>query len=317
LGRREFITLLGGAAAFPLAARAQPPDRVRRIGFLMNLGADDPQGQARLNAFRQRLAELSWTEGRDVQIDIRWGSGDVDQYRRHALELVELPSSVIVVSGSTMVGPLQQMTRTLPIVFVQVSDPVGAGFVQSLARPGGNTTGFSAFEYGTSGKWLELLKEIAPRVGRAAVLRDSTPDTSPQSKFFMRSVETAAPPLGAQAIVVPVRVTADIEPALDRFGREPNGGRSTTHCNALETRLPGWAHETRTAESVRELSNCSCVITSPEAGATRPRRPFAGELRDTDLQFRPGFQQTILARNRADFALDFRRKRSMNGGHGS
>jgi putative ABC transport system substrate-binding protein len=226
LGRREFITLLGGAAAFPLAARAQPPDRVRRIGFLMNLAADDPQGQARLNAFRQRLAELSWTEGRDVQIDIRWGSGDVDQYRRHALELVELPSSVIVVSGSTMVGPLQQMTRTLPIVFVQVSDPVGAGFVQSLARPGGNTTGFSAFEYGTSGKWLELLKEIAPRVRRAAVLRDST---IAAGSGQLGAIQSAAPSLGVELSPISVRDAGEIGLAIAAFARGLDDGMIVTN----------------------------------------------------------------------------------------
>jgi ABC-type uncharacterized transport system substrate-binding protein len=226
LGRREFITLLGGAAAFPLAARAQPPDRVRRIGFLMNLAADDPQGQARLNAFRQRLAELSWTEGRDVQIDIRWGSGDVDQYRRHARELVELPSSVIVVSGSTMVGPLQQMTRTLPIVFVQVSDPVGAGFVQSLARPGGNTTGFSAFEYGTSGKWLELLKEIAPRVKRAAVLRDST---IAAGSGQLGAIQSAAPSLGVEVSPISVRDAGEIGLAIAAFARGSDDGMIVTN----------------------------------------------------------------------------------------
>jgi putative tryptophan/tyrosine transport system substrate-binding protein len=224
--RREFITVLGGSAAWPLAARAQQGERVRRVGVLMNQSADDPQGQARLDAFRRRLAELSWTEGRNVLIDIRWGSGDVDQYGRHAAELVALASNVILVSGSRMVGPLQQMTRTLPIVFVQVSDPVGAGFVESLARPGGNTTGFSAFEYGISGKWLELLKEIAPRVTRAAVLRD--PAIAAGIGQF-GAIQAVASSLGIEVSPVNVRDAGEIDVAITAFARGSNGGLIVTN----------------------------------------------------------------------------------------
>jgi putative ABC transport system substrate-binding protein len=224
--RRDLIALFSGAAAWPLVARAQQGERMRRVGVLMNQSADDPQGQVRLDAFRRRLAELSWTEGRNVRIDIRWGSGDVDQYSRHAAELVALASNVILVSGSRMVGPLQQMTRTLPIVFVQVSDPVGAGFVESLARPGGNTTGFSAFEYGISGKWLELLKEIAPRVTRAAVLRD--PAIAAGIGQF-GAIQAVASSLGIEVSPVNVRDAGEIDLAITAFARGSNGGLIVTN----------------------------------------------------------------------------------------
>ena len=172
--RREFITLLGGAAAWPLAARAQQPERMRRIGVLMPLAADDPEGQTRIVAFVQGLQELGWTDERNVRIEYRWVAGDAESIRKHAAELVALTPDVILANGTTVMGPLLQASRTISIVFVNVSDPVGAGFVASLARPGGNVTGFTAHEYGTSGKWLELLKQIAPHVTRAAVLRDPT-----------------------------------------------------------------------------------------------------------------------------------------------
>jgi putative ABC transport system substrate-binding protein len=173
IGRREFITLLGGAVAtWPLTARAQRGEPMRRIGVLTPLAADDPETQARNAAFLQGLQELGWTVGRNVQLDYRWGARDADRIRKHAAELVALAPDVILANGALVVGPLQQATRIVPIVFVQVTDPVAAGFVDSLARPGGNATGSTPYEYGTSGKWVELLKEIAPRVTRAAVLRD-------------------------------------------------------------------------------------------------------------------------------------------------
>ena len=171
--RRDFITLLGGAATWPLAARAQP-ERMRRIGVLMSLAADDPEAIARMAAFVQGLQELGWTDGRNVQIDYRRTAGVAERIRKHAAELVALAPDVILASGGQVMAPLLQATRTVPIVFTQTPDPVGAGFVASLARPGGNATGFTQFEYGISAKWLELLKEIAPRVTRAAVLRDPT-----------------------------------------------------------------------------------------------------------------------------------------------
>ena len=163
--RRDFITLLGGAAAWPLAARAQQRERMRRIGVLLNLGSDDQEGQTRNAAFLQALQELGWTVGRNIRIDYRWGAGSAELYRKHAADLVALaPASTI--------GPVLQTTRTVPIVFVNVTDPVAGGFMESLARPGGNATGFASAEYGMAGKWLELLKQIAPHVKHAAVIRN-------------------------------------------------------------------------------------------------------------------------------------------------
>src|SRR5262249_53469927 len=171
--RREFIPLLGGAAcAWPLAARAQS-ERVRRVGMLIGQAADDADGKARLAAFVQGLQQLGWTDGRNVRIDTRWGGGDADRMRRYAAELVALAPDVILAGGTAAVGILLQATRTVPVVFASVADPVGAGYVDSVARPGGNATGFLLYEYGTSGKWLELLKEIAPGVTRVAVIRDA------------------------------------------------------------------------------------------------------------------------------------------------
>jgi len=172
--RRTFITLLGGAAAWPFAPRAQQPERMRRIGVLMNPAPDDPQSRGRVATFVQQLRALGWTEGHNVQIDLRWAAGDAARVRRHAAELVATAPDVILTTGGFGVGPLRAETRTIPIVFVSVADPVGSGFVTSLARPGGNATGFANFEYGISAKWLELLKEIAPRTMRAAVVRDPT-----------------------------------------------------------------------------------------------------------------------------------------------
>ena len=176
--RRDFVAALGGAtAAWPLAVRAQQPEQMRRVGVLMNWAADDnPEGQARLAAFQQALQQLGWNDGRNVRIDIRWDESDADRARRYAQELVALAPDIFLAGGTISVGALQHVTRTLPIVFAAVTDPVGAGFVDSLSRPGGNITGFLAFEYGFSGKWLELLKQIAPQVTRAAVIRN--PDTS-------------------------------------------------------------------------------------------------------------------------------------------
>src|SRR5215472_7477857 len=174
LKRRDFIRLVGGAAAWPLTARAQPTtERVRRIGVLMSTTADDPEGQARIAAFHQGLQEWGWTLGRNARVDVRWGAFDADSSRHYATELVALAPEVIVATASAAMGALQQMRTVVPIVFVSIIDPVGAGFVKSLARPGGNVTGFSLFEYGLSGKWLELLKEIAPSVTRAAILREA------------------------------------------------------------------------------------------------------------------------------------------------
>ena len=222
--RREFITLLGGAAvAWPVAARAQQDERVRRIGVLMTLSPDDAEGQARMAAFLQGLQQLGWTDGRNVRIDHLWSAGDKDRDRRNAAELVALGPDVILSTGSQALEPLRQATRTVPIVFVQVIDPVGAGVVESLARPGGNTTGFTTNEYGTSGKYLELLKEIAPNVRRAAVLRDSAAGIGQ-----FAAIQSMAPSLGVEVRPVNVRDAAEIERTIDAFAREPNGGLIVT-----------------------------------------------------------------------------------------
>jgi putative tryptophan/tyrosine transport system substrate-binding protein len=223
--RREFISLLGGAAAtWPLAARAQQPDRMRRIGVLMNSTADDAVSQGRLTAFMQGLQELGWTVGRNLQIDYRWGAGNVERYRTFAAELVALTPDILVTVGAPAVEALQRATRTVPIVFISVTDPVGGGLVASLARPGGNTTGFTLSEYGLSGKWLELLKEIAPRVTRAAVLRD--PVAVGIGQFA--AIQAVAPALQMELSPLNVRDAAEIERTVTAFADRPNGGLIAT-----------------------------------------------------------------------------------------
>jgi putative ABC transport system substrate-binding protein len=223
--RREFITLIGAAgAALPLGAGAQQP-AMRRVGLLMNLAADDPEGQARVAAFLQGLQQWGWTNGGNVRIDTRWGAGDPDRVRRYAAELVALaPDVILAASGATMPALLQE-TRTVPIVFAQVPDPVGAGFVDSLARPGGNATGFTLFEYGISGKWLELLKEIAPRVTRGGVLRDAA---DPAGIGQWGAIQSMSPSLGVEVIPVNVRTAPEIERSIAVFARGPNGGLIVT-----------------------------------------------------------------------------------------
>jgi putative ABC transport system substrate-binding protein len=225
LRRREFITLLGGAvAAWPLAARAQPGG-MRRIGVLMSQPADDPESQRRVTAFAQGLQQLGWTDGRNVRSDYRWGAADADRIRRYAGELAALAPDVILAAGSVTLGPLLQATRTVPIVFVHVPDPVGAGFVDSLARPGGNATGFTLLEYGTSAKWLELLREIAPRVIRAAVLRD--PALAAGIGQF-GAIQAVAPSVGLEVSPVNVRDAGEIERAVTAFAHTSNGGLIVT-----------------------------------------------------------------------------------------
>jgi putative tryptophan/tyrosine transport system substrate-binding protein len=201
--RRTFITILGGAAAaWPLAASAQQGERMRRIGVLMPSAADDEEYQARMTAFLQGLAQLGWFDGRNVRIDTRWAVADADRIRKYAAELVALAPDVILAPGSATTGPLLQATRTIPIVFATIPDPVGAGFVESLARPGGNATGFIAFEYGLSAKWLELLKQIAPSVTRAAILRDSAV-ASGIGQFG--AIQSVAPSVGVEVNPINVR----------------------------------------------------------------------------------------------------------------
>lgn len=220
--RRAFISLLGGAAVWPVVARAQPSEGMRLIGVLMNRAADDPQGQARVATFKQALQQLGWTEGRNVRIDTRWGADDVDRERGYAAELVALTPDIVLASGTLSVTALQHVSRTLPIVFVGVTDPVGAGFVDSLARPGGNVTGFMIYEYNLSGKWLELLKQIAPSITRVVVIRN--PD-NPVGVAVFSALRAAAQPLRVEVSPVDSRRNADeIERAITAFARSPNGG---------------------------------------------------------------------------------------------
>jgi putative ABC transport system substrate-binding protein len=226
--RREFFGVLGGAAAvsaWPLAARAQQGERMRRIGVLAAITADDPEAQARNASFLQRLGELGWTVGRNVQIDYRWGAANPNDNRRYATELVALaPDVILAVSGAT-VGALQQVSRTVPIVFAATVDPVGSGFVDSLARPGGNTTGFLLYEYSLSGKWLELLKQIAPSTTRAAVLRDTT---NPAGNAQFGAIQTVAPSLGVEVRPFNMRDASDIERAISAVAGSANSGLIVT-----------------------------------------------------------------------------------------
>src|SRR5947207_8890926 len=217
--RRDIIALLGGAAAWPLGAGAQ--QGVRRISIMMNLAADDPEGQARVAAFLQGLQETGWAVGRNAQIDIRWGMGDPERIRKNVTELIALTPDAIFATTFPTVVALQQATRTVPIVFAGLFDPVGAGLVTSLAGPGGNTTGFAGFEYGMSVKWLELLREIAPRVTRAAVLRDSVTTVGIGQ---LAAIQGVAPSFGVELIPLVVRDAAEIEPAITAFARGSNGG---------------------------------------------------------------------------------------------
>jgi putative ABC transport system substrate-binding protein len=218
--RREFISLLGGATAWPLAARAQQGERMRRIGVLMNTTEESDQ-QARLAAFMQALQQLGWTDGRNVRIETRWAGGSAPEIRRHAGELVALAPDVIFATGTAAMGPFLQATRTVPIVFVNVADPIGAGFVDSLSHPGGNATGFIQFEYSLSGKWVELLKQIAPGVTRAAVLRDPT-ITSAIGQFAV--IQSVAQSVGVEVSAINPRDAGEIERGVTKLAAAPNGG---------------------------------------------------------------------------------------------
>jgi putative tryptophan/tyrosine transport system substrate-binding protein len=222
--RREFITLLGGAAAaWPVAARAQQPEQTRRIAVLMGYAENDPEGQARLTSFRKGLQKLAWAEGRNIRIDTRWATpGDAESRQRFAQELVALQPDLILSHGTPTTATLLQQTRTIPILFAGVSDPVGSGFVASFPRPGGNVTGFITMEPTMAGKWLELLKEISPRIARVALLFN--PATAPFAEYWLNPFKAAAASFALEAIVAPVRDTSELESVLAAQAREPNGG---------------------------------------------------------------------------------------------
>ena len=224
--RRQFLAGIASTVVASLrAARAQQPDRLRRIGVLMNLAADDREGRARLAAFQQELQQLGWIDGRNTRIDIRWGAGDDERYRTYAAELVALAPDVVLAAAGSTIPALLRATRTVPIVFAQTPDPVGAGFVESLAHPGGNVTGFTTFEYSMTGKYLELLKEIAPRVTRAAVLRDAA---DPAGIGQWAALQSMAPSLGVEVILVGLRDAGEIDRAIAAFARGSNGGLIVT-----------------------------------------------------------------------------------------
>jgi putative ABC transport system substrate-binding protein len=234
--RREFITLLGGAAAaWPVGTWAQQPDRMRRIGVLMSTRAGDPEGEARRAAFLHGLQEFGWTIDRDVRIDIRWSAGNSGDIRKYSAELVALAPDVILASGGSVVGPLLQETRIVPVVFTQTPDPVAAGFVASLARPGGNATGFTQIEYGTGAKWLELLKEVAPRMTRVAVLRDPA---IPEGIGQFAVIQSVAPSLRLEVSPVDIREAGEIERAIADFARSANGGLIVTSSGLANVHRP-------------------------------------------------------------------------------
>jgi putative tryptophan/tyrosine transport system substrate-binding protein len=223
--RRTFITLLGGAvASWPLAARAQQPDQVQRIGILMLVGEADPQAHAELTAFTTELRRLGWTERQNVRIDYRWADGDVSRLQDLAVQLVELRPDLVVAQGSAALAAVRQATRTLPIVFADVTDPVGQGFVESLARPGGNVTGFAMFEFSMGGKWLDLLKKLAPSTKRIAVLSNPPTPAAPFGKLYFQSIAAAAPRFGVEPFPMETDNEADVERRLSNLAREPNSG---------------------------------------------------------------------------------------------
>src|SRR6516164_963787 len=221
MNRREFITLLGGAAAWPLAARAQQGERVRRIGLLMGV-ADDREGQARVTALKQGLQELGWTDGRNIQIEIRFAGADADRIRAHAAELVALAPDIIVGQTTPVIRALRQATSSIPIVMTPINDPVEQGFVSSLAHPGGNITGFMFIDFQMVGKWLEMLKEAAPSVARAVLM--FSPDTSPHYYVYLRSFEAMPRSVAVEVTAAPVRNTVEVEKVLAKLARDPGGG---------------------------------------------------------------------------------------------
>ena len=263
--RREFITLLGGAAAWPLAARAQQGNRIQRIGVLLANDENDPEGKRRYSAFTQALAGLGWADGRNVRTDLRWGSGDINRIRALARQLVGLQPDIILTSATPTTIALQRETRTIPIVFVNGGDPVASGIVARLDRPSGNVTGFALYEGTLGGKWLELLSEIAPGLNRVALMFN--PDTAPS--VYIPSFETAARSLKLAPIITPVHGDAEIETAIIALGREPGGGlivMADVFTTAHRARSYWQRHETTYRPSIRCLSlpeTAVCSLSEP------------------------------------------------------
>jgi putative ABC transport system substrate-binding protein len=220
--RRDFLTLLGGAAAWPISARAQQPDRVRRIGVLMGYAENDQEGQAFVAALREGLQKLGWAEGRNVRIDFRWAASDVEAMQRFAKELIALQPDLILSNNTPTTKVLLQQTRSIPIIFATVADPIGSGFVADLARPAGNVTGFITTEGTLGGKWLELLKEIAPRIARVAMLFNPTSAT--YAEYYLNPFKAAAPSLAVEAIAAPVRDASELASVIATQAHEPNSG---------------------------------------------------------------------------------------------
>jgi putative ABC transport system substrate-binding protein len=268
--RREFITLLGGGAiAFPLTAIAE--QRTRRIGVLNGAAATDTFYQQYIAGFVETLRNLGWVDGQNLRLDIRWNGGDASLARAYAAELVALSPDVILSVSTTNLMALQEVTRSIPIVFLQVSDPVAQGFVPNLIRPGGNVTGFTNFEFSIGEKWVELLKQVAPDLSRVAVM--SNPDTSPQTKYFLRAIEAAAASLGVQAVATPVRSVTDIESAIEDLARQPNGGLSGQlqgGClHPADIRLGRAAAKLLPPEWLRAACNNPRDLCSPRASSPR------------------------------------------------
>jgi putative ABC transport system substrate-binding protein len=282
--RREFITLLGGAAAaspvsWPLAAHAQQPGGMRRIGVLMAYAESDSEGQAFVAAFREGLQKLGWAEGRNIRIDARWAMANVEAMQRFARELVALQPDLILSHSTPSTAALLQQTRTIPVIFANVSDPVGSGFVASLPRPGGNVTGFMNMEGSMGGKWLELLKEIAPRVNRVAFLFN--PATAPYAEYYLSPFKAAAPSFAVEAIVAPVHNTSELESVIAAQAREPNGGLIVMPEGFMNN------HPSMRSASILKLVACCPMAATPSITFDAARSmPIASSRASSRASFR-------------------------------
>ena len=298
--RREFISLVGGAAAWPLTARAQQPDRMRRIGVLMGYAESDREGQANVAVFREALEKLGWAEGRNMRIDTRWATpGDVESRQRFVKELIALRPDVILSHGTPVTAALLQQTRTIPIVFAGVSDPVGSGFVASFPRPGGNVTGFNNMEPTMASKWLELLKEIAPRVNRVALLFN--PATAPYVEYWLSPFKTAAASFTLEPIAAPVHDASELETVIAAQAREPNGGLIVMRIPsrpAIVRRLQHWRRATASRPCILSVSSlksaacCRTEITFPMISDAPQAMPIAYSRAKSRASFPSNFRSS-------------------------